>query len=154
MPHGRSQCAWMTVLGVNRLMTVLSVLCLFVSDTTPGRTVHRFEEVPVRFPYGVAVVAGSSMQPHLYAGDCVVVRRRAQARTGDVVLVRRPDRPELLIVKRVREVQADGRLWLTGDNPSASDDSRLFGAVDPSVVEGRVAWRYRPLLRRRMVKED
>ena len=108
----------------------------------------------MRFPYGVAVVAGSSMQPHLYAGDCVVVRRRVRPQTGDVVLVRRPDRPELLIVKRVREVLSDGRLWLAGDNPSASDDSRLFGAVDPSVVEGRVVWRYRPLFRRGMVTED
>jgi nickel-type superoxide dismutase maturation protease len=108
----------------------------------------------VRFPFGVAVVAGASMQPHLYDGDCVLVRRRARPRAGDVVLVRRPDRPDLLIVKRVQEVHPDGRLWLTGDNPSASDDSRLFGAVEPAAVEGRVAFRYRPLLRRGMVTRD
>ncbi|MFL6241252.1 MAG: S26 family signal peptidase [Actinomycetes bacterium] len=42
---------------------------------------------------------------------------------------------------------SDGRLWLAGDNPSASDDSRLFGAVPVTAVEGRVLWRYSPLFR-------
>jgi nickel-type superoxide dismutase maturation protease len=88
------------------------------------------------------------MAPHLHAGDCVLVRRGHRARVGDVVLARRPDRSELLVVKRVREVLSDGRLWLAGDNPSASDDSRVFGALPPSAVEGRVIWRYRPLRRR------
>jgi nickel-type superoxide dismutase maturation protease len=110
--------------------------CDSLSDTTP-----------VRFPYAVAVVAGDSMQPHLYAGDCVVVRRGRRARPGDVVLVHRPDRPELLVVKRVREVLSNGQIWLAGDNPGASDDSRVFGAVDAGAVEGRVVWRYRPLRR-------
>jgi len=103
----------------------------------------------VRFPLGVAVVAGASMAPHLYAGDCVLVRRGRRARRGDVVLLRRPDRPELLVVKRVREVMSDGRLWVAGDNPVASDDSRVFGPVHLGAVEGRVVWRYRPLRRSR-----
>jgi nickel-type superoxide dismutase maturation protease len=98
-------------------------------------------------PYGVAVVEGPSMQPHLHPGDCVVVRRGHRARVGDVVLVRRPDRPDLLVVKRVRAVLGDGRVWLAGDNPGASDDSRLFGAVPLAGVQGRVVWRYRPLRR-------
>ena len=111
---------------------------MFVPDTTP-----------VRFPFTVAVVAGTSMQPHLYDGDCVLIRRGDRAHIGDVVLARRPDRPSLLIVKRVREVLSDGQLWLSGDNPSASDDSRVFGAVATGDILGRVVLRYRPLIRRR-----
>jgi nickel-type superoxide dismutase maturation protease len=107
------------------------------------------EEAAMRWPFGVAVVSGTSMQPHLFAGDCVLVRRGGRARAGDVVVAHRPDRPELVVVKRVREVRSDGWLWLAGDNPSESDDSRLFGAVEPSAVEGRLVWRYRPLRRRR-----
>jgi nickel-type superoxide dismutase maturation protease len=87
------------------------------------------------------------MVPHLHDGDCVLVRRGTRARAGDVVVVRRPDRPHLLVVKRVREVLADGRLWLAGDNPGESDDSRLFGALPAEAVEGRVLFRYRPLRR-------
>jgi nickel-type superoxide dismutase maturation protease len=101
----------------------------------------------VRFPLAVAVVAGASMEPHLYAGDCVLIRRGTRAQPGHVVVVRRPDRRELVVVKRVREVMTDGRLWLAGDNPRASDDSRLFGPVERAAVEGRVLWRYRPLRR-------
>jgi nickel-type superoxide dismutase maturation protease len=118
-------------------MTVLSVVRVFVSDTTP-----------VHFPFTVAVVAGTSMQPQLYDGDCVVIRRGSRARIGDVVLARRPDRISLLVVKRVREVLSDGDVWLAGDNPAASDDSRLFGPVSRDAIEGRVLWRYRPLRRR------
>ena len=103
--------------------------------------------LPFGFPFGVAVVSGASMQPHLYAGDCVLTRRGGRARVGDVVLLRRPDRPDLLVVKRVRAVRPEG-LWVEGDNPSASDDSRLFGAVPGDAVEGRVVLRYRPLRRR------
>jgi nickel-type superoxide dismutase maturation protease len=88
------------------------------------------------------------MEPHLYAGDCVLVRRGVRARVGDVVVLPRPDRPDLLVVKRVREVLSDGRLWLAGDNPGSSDDSRLFGAVSTAGIVGRVVWRYRPLRRR------
>ena len=105
------------------------------------------------FPLGTARVAGDSMRPYLYDGDWVVIRRGRpgkhgpRARVGDVVVVRRPDRPELVVVKRVGDVRADGRLWLIGDNPAASDDSRVFGAVPPAAVEGRVVWRYKPLRR-------
>ena len=102
----------------------------------------------MRLPLGRAAVAGASMLPTLHPGDCVVVRRRARVRQGDVVVLRRPDRPVLLVVKRVREVLSDGSLWVGGDNPAASDDSRVFGAVPPACVEGRVLWRYWPLLRR------
>lgn len=101
----------------------------------------------MQVPLMGAVVAGASMEPHLHAGDCVLVRRGRRARVGDVVLVRRPDRTDLLVVKRVREVLSDGRVVVAGDNPAASDDSRHFGAVPPSAVEGRVLWRYRPLHR-------
>jgi nickel-type superoxide dismutase maturation protease len=101
----------------------------------------------VRSPYRRAIVAGSSMAPRLRVGDRVVIRPGERARIGDVVVVRRPDRPDLQIVKRVRSVLSDGSLWLAGDNPAESDDSRLFGAVPPAYVVGRVLFRYWPLRR-------
>jgi nickel-type superoxide dismutase maturation protease len=101
----------------------------------------------MQWPLMGAVVAGASMEPHLRSGDCVLARRGRRARVGDVVLVRRPDRDDLVVVKRVREVLSDGRVWLAGDNPASSDDSRVFGAVVPDRVVGRVIWRYRPLRR-------
>jgi nickel-type superoxide dismutase maturation protease len=101
------------------------------------------------WPWTRAAVAGDSMRPTLQPRDFLVVRRRGRAaRVGDVVVVRRPDRPELLVVKRVVEVDADGALWVLGDNPAASDDSRVFGVVPPRCVMGRVVARYWPRPRR------
>ena len=83
------------------------------------------------------------MLPHLHAGDWLVVRWGARPRPGDIVVVRRPDRPALLIVKRaVRRV--DGGWELRGDNLLGSDDSRLFGPVDDDFVLGRALFRYWP----------
>ena len=95
-------------------------------------------------------VAGDSMSPTLVDGDwlvCRQVRGTAGVREGDVVVLERPDRPGLLIVKRV--VRRDGAgWWVEGDNTVGSDDSRLFGPVPDAYVVARVLARYWPHPRR------
>ena len=81
------------------------------------------------------------MEPTLHDGDWIVARRIGRAGVGDVVVLEHPERPGLLIVKRVGRVDAAG-YWVVGDAPGASTDSRQFGAV-PEIV-GRVVWRVRP----------
>ena len=83
------------------------------------------------------------MCPGLRPGDWLVVRWRGHVAPGDVVVARRPDRPELLLVKRAVRREPGG-WWLEGDNPAASDDSRLFGPVADHLVLGRVVGRYWP----------
>lgn len=102
----------------------------------------------MRLPWLRIGFTGPSMLPTLRPGDQLLVRRRARVRVGDVVAARRPDRPSLVIVKRVSRATEDGGWWLTGDNASASDDSRVFGAVHEEHLLGRVVWRYWPPLRR------
>ncbi len=98
----------------------------------------------MRWRYGRVAVQGGSMLPSLHPGDWLVVRWGARLRPGDVVVARRPDRPSLVIVKRA--VRRVARGWeLRGDNPLASDDSRLFGPVGDDLVLGRVLFRYWPL---------
>jgi nickel-type superoxide dismutase maturation protease len=95
-------------------------------------------------------VAGVSMEPTLHDGDWLVCRRVAPdhvVRPGDVVVVERPDRPGLLLVKRAVRRDADG-WWVEGDNAGASDDSRVFGAVPDHLVLARVLARYWPRPRR------
>jgi nickel-type superoxide dismutase maturation protease len=91
-------------------------------------------------PYGIAVVGGPSMVPTLRHGDRILVRYATVIHTGDVVLARRPDRPELVIVKRAARRDADG-WWLLGDNPYGSTDSRGFGAVPDELLLGRALLR-------------
>ena len=59
--------------------------------------------------------------------------------------VRRPDRPELEIIKRITAIDAGGAIVLEGDNPAASTDSRQFGPVTRAHIVARVRWRYWPL---------
>jgi len=85
------------------------------------------------------------MSPALLPGDYLLVRRGGRAaRPGDVVVLRPPDRGTLHVIKRISRIEPDGRLWVEGDQPAASDDSRLFGAVAPDRVDGRVLGRYWP----------
>ncbi|WTW97261.1 nickel-type superoxide dismutase maturation protease [Streptomycetaceae bacterium NBC_01309] len=90
-----------------------------------------------RLPWGMVQVGGGSMLPNLADGDRVLVRYRARVRVGDVVLAVRPDRPEVRMVKRVRE-RRDGGWWVLGDNPHRSSDSRQFGPVPDELVAARV----------------
>jgi nickel-type superoxide dismutase maturation protease len=88
------------------------------------------------------------MAPTLQAGDWLLVDPDGYARQapveGNLVLAPDPRDPERLLIKRVAAVDRDGRLQLAGDDPDASTDSRTFGALDPSLVEGRPTLRYWP----------
>jgi phage repressor protein C with HTH and peptisase S24 domain len=81
------------------------------------------------------------MVPALRDGDCLLVRRGARVRPGDLVVARFRSRPELLVVKRAVEAR-DGGWLLASDNPFAEGPS---GVAD---VEARVLLRYWPLRRR------
>ncbi|MQA87992.1 MAG: nickel-type superoxide dismutase maturation protease [Streptosporangiales bacterium] len=98
----------------------------------------------MRWPYMTTMVGGYSMLPALHPGDYLLVRRGTRVRAGHVVLVRHPQRPTLLTIKRAVRRGGDG-WWVEGDNPDASDDSRTYGPVDDGAIVGRVVLRYWPL---------
>lgn len=93
-------------------------------------------------PWTTVRIVGPSMEPALRNGDWWIVRRTGRIRVGQVVAARHPNRPDLIVVKRVVR-QSDAGLWLEGDNPDASDDSRSFGAIPPQAVVGVLWLRYR-----------
>ena len=102
----------------------------------------------MRWPLIRVAVAERSMEPALRPGDWLLVRRTRRVRPGQIVLARHPGRPDLLVVKRAaRRVEGDGEVgggwWLDSDNPQAGAvDSRRFGPVPDSLIEGRVLARY------------
>lgn len=98
----------------------------------------------MRSPLTVVAVAGLSMVPTLAPGDFLLVRRGARPRVGDVVVVRHPGRPDLVVVKRVVRAVGPDQWCVEGDNPEVSDDSRDFGPVAVADVVGRVLCRYWP----------
>ena len=92
----------------------------------------------------VARVQGDSMAPAYKSGDLVLIRRTRKVKRNNVVIAHRPDREELLIIKRVITITNNG-YWLQGVNSEFSDDSRLFGEVPRDLVKGIVLFKYWPL---------
>lgn len=84
------------------------------------------------------------MAPKFRSGDLVLIKSANQAKRNQVVIAQRPDREELLIIKRVIAITNQG-YWLQGDNAEFSDDSRLFGEVSKDLIKGVVLFRYWPL---------
>lgn len=105
------------------------------------------------WPFARVLVTGSSMEPTLLAGDQLLVLLRARPRVGGLVVVTPPQRPELLVVKRAVRATPAG-WWVEGDNPGASDDSRVFGPVAADAVVARVLWRYWPVGRRESLRRE
>lgn len=70
--------------------------------------------------FGGVVVSGQSMEPTMYAGDLVLVRRAAEVEVGDVVVYRPQAQPAARVIHRI--VDRDGpELVLQGDNNSWID---------------------------------
>jgi signal peptidase I len=133
------------------LLLALALVCITVWLVT------RFVAVPW-------AVAGRSMSPTLEHGDRVIVDlwtyRGRPPRSGEIALF---DGPRgLPMVKRVADRPPPARVrsesfgasgvlssgvWVLGDNPDASSDSRTFGAVPQERFRGRLVWRYWPLSR-------
>jgi signal peptidase I len=102
------------------------------------------------------IVAGRSMEPVLQEGDLVIVDiwsyRHRPPREGEIVLLYGQQQAGRALVKRVVEPPPSGdvgrsEIWLLGDNRAMSSDSRHFGSVPASAVQGRVVWRYWPVSR-------
>jgi nickel-type superoxide dismutase maturation protease len=93
------------------------------------------------------------MQPTLRSGALVVAERlkaSTRLRAGDVVVARHPERPGLEIIKRVHSIDAEGSVFLLGDNAAPSTDSRNFGPITRDQIVALVRWRYWPLPPRRL----
>jgi nickel-type superoxide dismutase maturation protease len=95
------------------------------------------------------IVRDMSMSPTLRPGDRVVVLQWWwRLRVGDVVVFFEPDAHLTFAVKRIVRIEADGTLFVQGDNANVSRDSREFGPVSLGLVVGTVICRYLPAERR------
>ncbi len=91
-------------------------------------------------------VTGYSMMPILKPGDEVLIQisayQKENPQLGHIVVARHPYRRDVILIKRVIEVLAEGRCQLQGDCPSESTDSRSFGSIPLDHLIGRVTSRF------------
>ncbi|HLY81441.1 MAG TPA: nickel-type superoxide dismutase maturation protease [Acidimicrobiales bacterium] len=91
------------------------------------------------------VVRGASMLPALRPGDRLLLVPPWRLKPGQVVALRDPRQPKRLLVKRMADIdRSSGTVTVRGDNPGASTDSAVFGAVPLGSVVGRAVYRYAP----------
>ena len=77
------------------------------------------------------------MTPVLPPGTIIIGRRWfMRPKLGQIVVFRLHERE---VIKRIAGIEADG-LFVVGDNPSASTDSRQYGLIDPASVMAVVIW--------------
>lgn len=119
-----------------RLALLAAVSALLAAAWRAARRYRRYE------------VTGQSMLPALRHGDWVIVDtsayRRTPPRPREVAMAMDPRNPARTLVKRVERVEPGGAVWLLGDNPPASTDSRTLAAFASRLLVGRVRWRYWP----------
>jgi nickel-type superoxide dismutase maturation protease len=80
-------------------------------------------------------VVGTSMVPMLRPGQLILATPLfKRLHPGQVVVLRKNDRE---LIKRIERIEAD-KVYVIGDNPSSSTDSRQFGWLDVNTVVARV----------------
>lgn len=76
------------------------------------------------------------MKPALNPGDIVLGKRRSIFKEGDVVMF---DRDTREVIKRVSKIE-NNKVYVLGDNPTSSTDSRHYGWIEESRVKAKVVW--------------
>jgi len=121
----------------------------------------------VHYGYTVKYVSGKSMQPTLNPDsslgkdlvlfDRVSTKMRHEYGRDDVVALRSPINPRLMLVKRIIALPGDtvktlppypieevvvppGHVWVEGDEPFHSEYSNWFGPVSQGLIESRLAY--------------
>ena len=81
-------------------------------------------------------VVGDSMKPTLRNGQIVVAHHVRDFKPGQVVVAHVGTKE---VVKRISRIER-GQIFLEGDNKNHSTDSREYGSVVDTKIEGTIIW--------------
>ena len=88
---------------------------------------------PRLYPFQAFYVRTGSMSPVIPVGSLVVATRAAAAelKPGDVIVFRRPDRPQMMVVHRIAAIEqtASGPVFITRGDANGSPDAWVVPAT-------------------------
>jgi len=87
-------------------------------------------------PFLIRRVVGLSMSPNLKPGRIILGLSLGKPKVGELIIF---NHDGLEKIKRVDKIETN-TVFVLGDNPSQSTDSRQFGNVDSSQIIARVLW--------------
>ena len=96
----------------------------------------KFSGKPKRPRVYLRRIVGDSMLPTLRHGQLVLFATWLKPKAGDIVMVRHGGREK---IKRIADMD-DSSVYLLGDNPAASTDSRQFGRLPLEQVVAKLLW--------------
>ncbi len=93
-------------------------------------------------------VEGHSMEPAIEAGQQFFVNKITKPHSGDVVVLKHPERDGMFLVKRIKEQIENGEFLVEGDNTGHSEKF----AVRREQIVGKLSFCYWPLKKFGFVK--
>jgi phage repressor protein C with HTH and peptisase S24 domain len=90
-------------------------------------------------------VEGYSMYPTYASGDTLLATKVFLSVSANEVIVFKHEGE--FVIKRVKRVDGEGRIFLLGDNPINSEDSRDYGPISISDVYGKVIFAKEPSIK-------
>lgn len=103
-----------------------------------------YQHISDRSEYKIYYVDHESMQPTLMPGDLVIAKKYSdnEITNGEIIIFEERNRKNSYLIKRVarkpdllKNSSADF-LYVLGDNPDRSTDSRQFGMIEKNQVRG------------------
>ncbi|WP_369128193.1 S26 family signal peptidase [Ferrimicrobium acidiphilum] len=85
---------------------------------------------------------GDSMEPTLLAGDRLLVAKWRGIPVRQIIVLRDPRSSDDIVKRLLRRSRSS--VWVEGDNPSRSTDSRQLGWFPRKGVVGWAVYRYYP----------
>ena len=91
-------------------------------------------------------VVGNSMKPTLFDGDILVAIRVFSVRTlkeGNIIVAKPTDCDDRLVIKRISAMMKlrYSYVYVLGDNPEESYDSRDYGWLSEKRIVAKVLWK-------------